>query len=167
MFMVTKAIFESFTMQSCDLKDLNLLQVRLQEGVRGKKFLLVLDDVWAETYHDWEFLLSPFKGAAKASRVIVTTRIQSVASMVGIEGAYIMRKLSNTDCWSLFTKFAFGDQDLNSYPELGVIGKEIVELSGGLPLALRTLGALLGLKIQVEEWESVRKRLIHFPSEKR
>ena len=62
-----------------------------------------------------------------------------------------MRELSNTDCWSLFTKFAFRDQDLNSYPELRVIGKEIVELSGGLPLALRTLGALLGLKLQVEE----------------
>lgn len=154
-------------MQSCDLKDLNLLQVRLQEGVRGKKFLLVLDDVCAETYHDWEFLLSPFKGATKASHVIVTTRIQSVALMVGTESAYIMRELSNTDCWSLFTKYAFGDQDLNSYPELGVIGKEIMELYGGLPLALRTLRALLGLKIQVEEWESVRKRLIHFPSEKR
>nr|POF27468.1 putative disease resistance rpp13-like protein 1 [Quercus suber] len=80
-----------------------------------------------------EFLLSPFEGAAKASRVIVTTCIQSVASMVGTESAYIMRELSNTDCWSLFTKFAFGDQDLNSYPELGVIGKEIVELFGGLP----------------------------------
>ena len=38
MFMVTKASFESFTMQSCDLKDLNLLQVRLEEGSRGKKF---------------------------------------------------------------------------------------------------------------------------------
>ena len=61
MFMVTKAIFESFTMQSCDLKDLNLPQVRLQEGVRGKKFLLVLDDVWAETYHDWEFYCLPLK----------------------------------------------------------------------------------------------------------
>lgn len=56
---------------------------------------------------------------------------------------------------------------MNSYPELGVIGKEIVELPGGLPLALRTVGALLGLKLQVEEWESVRKRLIHFPNEKR
>ena len=42
-----------------------------------------------------------------------------------------------------------------------------MELSSGLPLALRTLGALLGLKLQVEEWESVRKHLIHFPSEKR
>lgn len=53
--------------------------------------------------------------------------------MVGTESAYIMEELLNTDCWSLFTKFAFGDLDLNSYPKLGVIGKEIVELSGGLP----------------------------------
>ena len=31
--------------------------------------------------------------------IIVTTRIQSVASMVGTESAYIMRELLNTDCW--------------------------------------------------------------------
>ena len=55
---------------------------------------------------------------------------------------------------------------MNSYPKLGVIGKEIMELSSGLPLALRTLGTLLDLKLQVEEWESVQKCLIHFPSEK-
>jgi hypothetical protein len=167
MFMVIKAIFESFTMQSCDLKELNMIQVRLQESLPGKKFLLVLDDVWAETYHDWEFLLSPFKGAAKGSRVIVTTRIQSVASMVGTVSAYHMIELLNEDRLSLLAKFAFGDQYPSSYPELEVIGREIVELCGGFPLALRTLGAFLGLKLQVEEWEAVRKHLFPFPSEKR
>jgi hypothetical protein len=153
MFMVIKAIFESFTMQSCDLKEINMIQVRLQESLPGKKFLLVLDDVWAETYHDWEFLLSPFKGAAKGSRVIVTTRIQSVASMVGTVSAYHMIELLNEDRLSLLAKFAFGDQYPSSYPELEVIGREIVELCGGFPLALRTLGAFLGLKLQVEEWK--------------
>uniref|UniRef100_A0A2N9GCX1 NB-ARC domain-containing protein n=1 Tax=Fagus sylvatica TaxID=28930 RepID=A0A2N9GCX1_FAGSY len=167
MFMVIKAIFESFTMQSCDLKELNMIQVRLQESLPGKKFLLVLDDVWAETYHDREFLLSPFKGAAKGSRVIVTTRIQSVASMVGTVSAYHMIELLNEDRLSLLAKFAFGDQYPSSYPELEVIGREIVELCGSFPLALRTLGAFLGLKLQVEEWEAVRKHLIPFPSEKR
>uniref|UniRef100_A0A2N9FCX9 NB-ARC domain-containing protein n=1 Tax=Fagus sylvatica TaxID=28930 RepID=A0A2N9FCX9_FAGSY len=168
MFMVIKAIFESFTMQSCDLKELNMIQVRLQESLRGKKFLLVLDDVWAETYyHDWEFLLSPFKGAAKGSRVIVTTRIQSVASMVGTDSAYHMNELLNEDRWSLLAKFSFGDQYPSSYPKLEVLGREIVELCGGFPLALRTLGAFLGLKLQVEEWEAVRKHLIPFPNEKR
>ena len=50
---VTKAIFESFNLQSFDLKELNLqsglnldqLRVKLQEYLRGKRFLLVLDDV--------------------------------------------------------------------------------------------------------------------------
>ncbi|KAK7822355.1 putative disease resistance rpp13-like protein 1 [Quercus suber] len=44
-FDVLKAIFESLTLQPCRLKEVNLLQVRLQEILKGKKFLLVLDDM--------------------------------------------------------------------------------------------------------------------------
>ena len=45
---VTKAIIESTTGNTCGLLDMDLLQRRLQENVRGKKFLLVLDDMWNE-----------------------------------------------------------------------------------------------------------------------
>jgi len=60
-FRVTKTVLEAVTLSTCDLKDLNLLQVTLQEQLMGKKFLLVLDDVWNENYADWELLSSPFK----------------------------------------------------------------------------------------------------------
>ncbi|XP_057976149.1 putative disease resistance RPP13-like protein 1 [Malania oleifera] len=39
-----------------DVKDLNLLQVKLEEKLSGKEFLIILDDVWNESYDEWELL---------------------------------------------------------------------------------------------------------------
>ena len=46
----TKAIFELFTSQSCDLEELTSLQHRLCEILRNKKFLIVLDNVLVDNY---------------------------------------------------------------------------------------------------------------------
>ncbi|GFY92215.1 NB-ARC domain-containing disease resistance protein [Actinidia rufa] len=51
---------EAVTSSNYDTKDLNLLQVRLKESLRGKKFLIVLDDVWNESPGHWDSLRTPF-----------------------------------------------------------------------------------------------------------
>lgn len=55
----------------------------------------------------------------------------------------------------MFVKWIFKDGEETNYPELE-IGKEIVEKCGGLPLALRTLGSSLFLKVNIQEWKFVR-----------
>ncbi|PPD71064.1 hypothetical protein GOBAR_DD32060 [Gossypium barbadense] len=57
---ITKAILQSITSESCDYSNLDLLQVKLKEKLSGKRFLLVLDDIWNENYNDWTILQSPF-----------------------------------------------------------------------------------------------------------
>lgn len=47
---ITKVILESITFSSSSLKDLNQKQVQLREAVAGKKFLIVLDEVWSKNY---------------------------------------------------------------------------------------------------------------------
>ncbi|KAK9283703.1 hypothetical protein L1049_011953 [Liquidambar formosana] len=164
---VTKAVLQSIDSQPCVNKDLNLLQVKLKEKLMGKKFLLVLDDIWNEKYNDWDTLLTPFKVGAKGSKIIVTTRNESVALIVQTIPSHNLEQLSNEASWSLFTNHAFENRSPNAHPDLEVFGKKIVEKCKGLPLAVKTLGGLLHSKLDAKEWDDILKSNIwDFPNDK-
>jgi Leucine-rich repeat (LRR) protein len=156
-FKITKTVLEAVTLSTCDMKDLNMLQVTLQEKLMGKKFLLVLDDVWNENYADWEVLSNPFKSGAQGSTVIVTTRNDSVASTMRAVPTNRLKPLLEEDCWSLFAKHAFHDGNFDARLELEVLGRQIVKKCEGLPLAAKTIGSLLRSKRGVDEWEKILK----------
>jgi len=155
-FKVTKTILEAVTSSISNIKDLNQLQLRLKECLKGKKFLLVLDDVWNETYVHWEILCKPFKYGAQGSKVIVTTRSDRVVS-VARAMCHRLMELPEEDCWSLFAKYAFHDGSSNAHGELEVIGRKIIKKCAGLPLAIKTIGALLRSKPDVDEWDNILK----------
>ena len=106
--------------------DLNLLQIRLKESLHGKKFLLVLDDVWNENFIEREVLLKPFRFGTRGSKIIVTTRNERVASIVQTVPTYHLKELLDEDCWRLLAKHAFGGQSSFASLDLEVIGREIV-----------------------------------------
>jgi Leucine-rich repeat (LRR) protein len=151
---VTRTILEAVS-GSYDAKDLNLLQLRLREKLAGKKFLIVLDDVWNENYDDWTVLRRPFQVTSPGSRIILTTRNQDVALMMSAFPCYLLKELSFEDSLSLFAKHALGRSNFSDLPDLQEIGQKIVQRCGGLPLAVKTLGGLLRTKPYVDEWESV------------
>ncbi|XP_062173751.1 putative disease resistance protein At3g14460 [Alnus glutinosa] len=155
-FRVTKTILEEVGSATiADSKNLNLLQLTLNDKLKGKKFLLVLDDVWNENFADWEMLSTPFKFGAPGSMVIVTTRTDDVASIMRTVPTHRLEMLLEEDCWSLFAKHAFGNS--NTCPELEVIGRKIVKKCEGLPLAAKTIGGLLQSKLKVDDWEKILK----------
>ncbi|XVE99847.1 hypothetical protein REPUB_Repub03eG0236800 [Reevesia pubescens] len=145
---VTSTIFEAFTSQTCDSRDLNLLQVRVKESLFGKKFLIVLDDVWTENYIEWEVLLKPFRFETKGSKIIVTTRNERVASIVKTVPTFHLKELLDEDCCKLLAKHAFGGQSAYASLELEVIGREIVRKCKGLPLAAKVL-------TDAEQWSKI------------
>ncbi|KAH0777265.1 hypothetical protein KY290_008676 [Solanum tuberosum] len=60
-FRITKGLLQEIG--STDLKvddNLNQLQVKLKEKLNGKKFLVVLDDVWNDNYPEWDDLRNLF-----------------------------------------------------------------------------------------------------------
>ncbi|GAB4841354.1 hypothetical protein Ancab_022082 [Ancistrocladus abbreviatus] len=154
---VTKSALESVTPQpSCNLQSLEKIQVELSERLRGRKFLLVLDDVWSERIEDWELLCCPFYSGAQGSRIIVTTRNEGVADIMGGFPKVRLHKLSNEDGWSLFSSYAFqSGSSIGADSQLVKIGQKIVEKCDGLPLAIKILGSLLCSKLERKHWEKV------------
>jgi Leucine-rich repeat (LRR) protein len=164
---VTRTILQSLTSDNCDGKDRNWLQVKLKEKLQGKKFLVVLDDLWNEKYHDWTILRAPFLGGALGSTIVITTRNQRVSSTTGTIPAYRLQVLSDDACLSVFTQNALGESNFGAHPNLQDIGEKIVERCKGLPLAAKTLGGLLRTTEDRDEWEDVLKSKIWDISEER
>ncbi|XP_024040896.1 putative disease resistance RPP13-like protein 1 [Citrus clementina] len=155
-FRLTKSILISIAAdQNVDNQDLNLLQEKLKKHLFGKKFLLVLDDVWNEDYNDWVDLSLPFEAGAQGSKIVVTTRNQEVAKIMSPDQAYELKNLSTEDCLSVFAQHSLGTRDFSSHKSLEDIGKKIVIKCNGLPLAAKTLGGLLRGKHDRREWEDV------------
>eukprot|EP00261_Vitis_vinifera_P038697 XP_019079940.1 PREDICTED: putative disease resistance RPP13-like protein 1 isoform X1 [Vitis vinifera] len=154
---ITKAILSDISPQSSDFNNFNRLQVELSQSLAGKRFLLVLDDVWNMNYEDWNNLRSPFRGGAKGSKVIVTTRDRGVALIMQPSDNYhhSLEPLSDDDCWSIFVQHAFENRDIQEHPNLKSIGKKIVEKCRGLPLAAKVLGGILRSKQRDNEWEHI------------
>ncbi|KAJ4822559.1 hypothetical protein Tsubulata_228781 [Turnera subulata] len=153
---LTRNILKEFEVNNCDSLTPNKLQVKLEEEVRGKKILLLLDDVWNDKYDWWESLLSPLKNSvAQGSKVVVTTRNQSVASMKSTVPSHHLQKLNEDDCWSLFAKHAFDECSPGSYPDLVEIGRRISKRCKGLPLAAKTMGGLLCSERDAKKWEKI------------
>ncbi|XP_061340338.1 putative disease resistance protein RGA3 [Gastrolobium bilobum] len=136
--------------------DIEQLQGRLRHKLSGQKFLLVLDDIWNEDRAKWIELESLIKVGAVGSKVIVTTRSNSIASMMENVSSYVLDGLSLENCLSLFVKLAFKEGQENKYPNLVEIGNEIVKKCQGVPLAVRTLASSLFSKFDLDQWEFVR-----------
>ncbi|KAE9621916.1 hypothetical protein Lal_00032930 [Lupinus albus] len=152
---VTRTILKALNLYIDDTMDLNMLQVKLKEKLLGKKFFLVLDDVWNENYLNWEALRTPFVYGAHGSKILVTTRSEKVASTMRSANLLQLKQLPKEESWLLFAKHAFHDGESQPDAELEKIGRKIIEKCKGLPLALKTIGSLLYTKLSYEEWNGV------------
>ncbi|KAJ3678763.1 hypothetical protein LUZ61_021304 [Rhynchospora tenuis] len=65
------------------IDNMELLRRRLHEAIGGKRYLLVLDDVWNENIDEWDRLRALLNCGDPESAIIVTTRIDTVASIMG------------------------------------------------------------------------------------
>ncbi|KAF3326984.1 putative disease resistance protein RGA1 [Carex littledalei] len=144
------------TKEQCDLNNLEAIAYFLSRTFTGKKYLLVLDDVWSENQEEWERLKLLLKDGKRGSKIIVTTRYKRIAMMMRTVPPFSLRGLSEDNCWELFKLKAFEKGEEELYPNLVEIGREIVKKCGGVPLAANALGSMMRFKREPVSWKAVR-----------
>ncbi|GKV05124.1 hypothetical protein SLEP1_g17165 [Rubroshorea leprosula] len=153
---ITRTILEQVTGRNCDIDDFDSLQKQLKGKLSGRKFFLILDDVWNKEYGNWDKLKRPFKSGALGSKIIVTTRNKDVGMMMrGDDRVYNLELLQDDACLPLFTRHALGKENFDAHPDLQDVGEKLVERCKRLPLALKTLGGVLRGKLCRDEWENI------------
>ncbi|KMT10736.1 hypothetical protein BVRB_5g113940 [Beta vulgaris subsp. vulgaris] len=132
----------------------------LHQKLKGKRYLLILDDVW-DTFL-WETLKFALQeiGGSKGTTVLMTSRDKKVLANINTYGddiqkdTYELEGLDNDDSWSLF-KRTVGSGNLTD-GEFQELGRSMIKKCGGVPLAITALGDLLRNK-SVEKWREVEK----------
>ncbi|XP_039172451.1 disease resistance protein RUN1-like [Eucalyptus grandis] len=121
------------------------------EILGNKKVLILLDDV--DENKQIEDLIGK-NSLHLGTRILVTTRKRRVLKIKGFKYEILsleMEALNDDDALQLFCRHAFGrDSPPNPYYSLS---KEIGSTTGGLPLALQVIGALLSHHKERKYWE--------------
>ncbi|KAJ7982237.1 Disease resistance protein [Quillaja saponaria] len=136
-------------------REMEKLQQDLRAKIMGKRYLLVLDDVWDKNLsrERWLKLKTLLLDGAKGTKVIVTSRSEKVAKITGTAATFHLQGLDERKSWILFSSLAFakGEEPKNQ-EDLVAIGKEIVKKCSGVPLAIRSIGSLLYGKSSENDW---------------
>ncbi|XP_044367738.1 putative disease resistance protein RGA3 isoform X2 [Triticum aestivum] len=133
-----------------------LLVDALKNAIENKKFLLVLDDMWgADAWN--KLLMTPFGYGGPGSRVLITTRSETVARNMKAAHCHHIDKLGPEDAWSLLkNQILTTEENGHEVDVLKEIGLQIVEKCDGLPLAIKVMGGLLCSKEKSRfAWEDV------------
>ena len=123
--------------------------------VHEKRVLIVLDDV--DDVSQLNALVGNRSWFGEGSRVIVTTRNKAVLAEHLVNEFYEVRELGDPEALQLFSYHALRkDKPTEEYMN---ISKEIVSLTGGLPLALEVFGSTLFNERGLNRWEDALKKL--------
>ncbi|XP_022685312.1 putative disease resistance protein RGA4 [Setaria italica] len=133
----------------------------LQGIITGKRYLIVLDDVWNRDEAKWGKPMSCLKQGGKGSAVLTTTHDAEVAQIMkmGVAEAYTIEKLSPKHLMEIVQSRAFNLQKPN-IEELDDIVDMIVDRFAGSPLAAKTLVSVLNTKTSLKEWKDISAKSI-------
>ncbi|KAK7244522.1 hypothetical protein RIF29_39345 [Crotalaria pallida] len=86
----------------------------LEKRVAGKKLLLVLDNVCMEDPFEWDEFMNLIPAGANGSKILLTTRSHSIASMTGTIPSHNLEPFSPEDSLFLFQKCATKAKSFNN-----------------------------------------------------
>lgn len=164
---VTKKILEAIIHEKPNADTLEALQHKLENNVKAKKFLLVLDDVWEDGGNDeWEKLLAPLRTSVKGSRILLTTRMRSAADMVANAAKGKMEYLNldglnEENICELFKKCALDGIQPGKYKHLLPVATTLAKKFRGCPMLAKLAGGRLKSNLSHQHWEDLDTQLDH------
>ncbi|RWR72027.1 putative disease resistance protein [Cinnamomum micranthum f. kanehirae] len=140
----------------CNEKDMSddRLRANISKNVSGKKFLLILDDIWEKI--DLCDVGIPILNQDNGCKVLLTTRDLGVCRHMETDVEIQMEKLSEVEAWSLFNE-KVGDVAMS--PSIEPIARDIVKKCSGLPLAIIVIGSSLRKINYVGVWRNMLRKL--------
>ncbi|KAL0319044.1 UNVERIFIED_CONTAM: putative disease resistance RPP13-like protein 3 [Sesamum angustifolium] len=130
---------------------------QLRKNLYGRKYLIVMDDMWSIKV--WDEVRKYFPDTLNQSRIVVTTRLSNVAVNFDSDAPHEMDFLDEDKSWNLLCEKVFLGEPCP--PELEEIGKQIAKSCKGLPLALVVIGGLLAKSQRTTvQWKYVAKDLV-------
>ncbi|XP_019197945.1 PREDICTED: putative late blight resistance protein homolog R1B-23 [Ipomoea nil] len=128
---------------------------RLRRCLMGRRYFIVVDDLWSTDF--WDEIQRCFPEDSNGSRILVTTRLQEVAISTGGSHNYWLNLpfLNPDESWELFNQWIlnYGSLSLSFPMKLEGIWRHIVEYCKGLPLAIVIVAGLVQA-INESLWES-------------
>lgn len=130
-----------------------------RDAIRGRfqenPILLVLDDV--DEVDQLNVLIGKKEWFHDGSYIIITARDRGVLSSQYVTEVYEVRELGSDDALKLFSYHALKrETPTESFADLS---RNIVDLTGKLPLALEVFGSFLVNKRSTEEWKEALEKL--------
>ncbi|KAL0417160.1 UNVERIFIED_CONTAM: putative late blight resistance proteinR1A-10 [Sesamum latifolium] len=134
---------------------------RFYKCLFGKRYLIVMDDIWS--IKAWEDFKLYFPNFGNGSRILVTTRLLDVARPLGFDNHYITVKFLDEDrSWDLLCERVFAQKSC-PYLELEESGRKIAKGCCGLPLAIIVISGLLAKFSRTREyWAFVAENVTSF-----
>ncbi|XP_056161659.1 putative disease resistance protein RGA4 [Syzygium oleosum] len=112
------------------------LQSELRGKIDGKRYLLVLDDLWSVERETWLSLKTLLVGGARGSKILITTHLTLVAEITGTAQPHFLGGLSESASLDLLMQMACRKEEEMQDPEMLAIGKEIVRKCSRVPLII-------------------------------
>ncbi|XP_029130437.1 TMV resistance protein N isoform X2 [Cajanus cajan] len=152
-------LYDIFKETKAKIPNMELGKNMLKDRLCHKRVLLVLDDV--NELEQLNALCGSREWFGSGSRIIITTRDKHILRGRRVDNVHIMKRMDEGESIELFSWHAF--KQASPSEKFIELTRNVIEYSGGLPLALEVLGSYL-FEMDVTEWENVLEKLKRIPN---